>query len=323
MNITSPRQLIHSIPGLVGAIAPDSLVVVELGDGQVRSHVTISFSVDEESHGLEQAVKALTCRDDSALVAIAFSQDADLASETLERVQVLAESHNVHVLDLLHVFGSRWRSVICQDDSCCPEIGNAIDEDSREGFSSNAQTNQPSVEELQLQTRTLTKRELELRDEAFANVGSWPSGNPVELFEYRNDKVNAAMEMLTHQPEDVWAVLASVGSVLLDIRSRDGILRRVLENKHDRRMISHNLVTLFCVAPIQYRAAIATVLAGASWLDGDQATTRHAIDVALEEDPEYSLARLLDTALIHGVPHRVWVDSLTAVAYDKCLAGAA
>ena len=80
---------------------------------------------------------------------------------------------------------------------------------------------------------------------------------------------------------------------------------------------------MYAYAKQDSRAALATILAGTAWLDGDWQTTRHALDVALDEDSEYSLARLLDTALVHDVPHKVWVDSLSAVSYEKCLAGAA
>jgi hypothetical protein len=51
--------------------------------------------------------------------------------------------------------------------------------------------------------------------------------------------------------------------------------------------------------------------------------TRNSLDQALLADPTYSLARLLDVALTHGVPAKVWADSLAAVSPQQCLSGAA
>jgi hypothetical protein len=312
----------------VGTIDSDSLIIIELGEGQVRSHVKISsLSSDAAAQTLEQSLKSLADHGQSALVAIAVTEDEGHASSILHQAHTLAESSDVHVLDLLHMFGSRWRSLLCEDDSCCPKSGHLLDDGSQIAFSESSELDELPREGFQLHARSLDDDELRLRNEAFASADSWPTGSPIDLLEFRDTKVTEVMNILSEAMFegmcDFWVGAATVGNALLDIRARDGVLRRILEHEELRGNISENLATLFRVAPIECRPAIATVFAGARWLEGDQLATRYAIDIALEEDSEYSLARLLDTALIHGVPHRVWIDSLTAVPYEKCLAGAA
>ena len=328
MNITSPRQLIHALPSLVGTIGPDSVLLVELSDGQIHSNAHISHvSSAEGLASIDRSVHSLNAGENTSLVALAFTQNEELATSSLKMVQSCADQNGIHILDLLHVFGSQWRSILCLDEECCPKTGNPVDSAEFDGHVDGRRTDELPVAEFQLRARTLDQKEQQARDEAFASGVSWPLGDPRDLYEYRDTTVTEVMRILTRSMDTLrrgfWNDAACVGKALLDIRSRDGVLRRILDDEHHREIVSHNLVLLYCVVPIEYRPTIATVFAGARWLEGDRITTRHAIDVALEENSEYSLARLLDTALIHAVPHRVWFDSLSAVSYEKCLAGAA
>lgn len=104
---------------------------------------------------------------------------------------------------------------------------------------------------------------------------------------------------------------------------RDGILRNLYDNPELRAKAAQNLNWLLEQDCGSAKSTIATILAGCLWLDGDFAATRKALDDALAADSTYSLARLLDVALVHGVPPSVWADSLAAVTPEQCLTGAA
>lgn len=110
---------------------------------------------------------------------------------------------------------------------------------------------------------------------------------------------------------------------LIQIPIRDGCLRYLFDHQEAREMVALNLEQLLTECVNHERAAVATVLAGCYWLDANMQATRTALDSALEADSTYSLARLLDVALKHGVPATVWADSLAAVSPEQCLTGAA
>lgn len=110
---------------------------------------------------------------------------------------------------------------------------------------------------------------------------------------------------------------------IIEIPIRDGLLRYLYDNPHARKSVSANIENLLKQDLPQAKAVLATVLAGCYWLDADFAATRTALDQALASDSTYSLARLLDVALTHGVPASVWADSLAAVSPKQCLTGAA
>jgi hypothetical protein len=72
-----------------------------------------------------------------------------------------------------------------------------------------------------------------------------------------------------------------------------------------------------------YLASFATVIAGIAWLGGDGELASSMVVRALTADASYSLAQLLDIALRHNVPSHIWSQSLEAVSYEACIAGAA
>ena len=104
---------------------------------------------------------------------------------------------------------------------------------------------------------------------------------------------------------------------------RDGLLRQMLDQPNLRLPIRTTLLTAISQAHERHVAPLATALAGCAWLDGNGALATVALERALEADPSYSLARLLDRAISHSVPPSVWTESLEAVSYEECLAGAA
>ena len=110
---------------------------------------------------------------------------------------------------------------------------------------------------------------------------------------------------------------------LIKIPIRDGFLRFLYDHQEARNQCARNLDVLLEKCDQKELPAIATIKAGCHWLDEDVELTRNALKIALIADPTYSLARLLDVALVHGVPPKVWADSLAAVSPEQCLTGAA
>jgi hypothetical protein len=117
-----------------------------------------------------------------------------------------------------------------------------------------------------------------------------------------------------------WAQVALCCTLLDDFRWRDALLRQVLEDASLRLPVRATLMDIATRCPEAYVASTATTLAGVVWLDGNGTVARVAVDRALESNPEYSLARLLDRAFEAGIPPRVWIDSLSALTVDECMA---
>lgn len=120
-----------------------------------------------------------------------------------------------------------------------------------------------------------------------------------------------------------WDEHAQLITVLGDIRARDGLLRKLHDEPESRLAMQGHLVRELEQAQEESVACLATVLAGIAWLDGDGELAAGMVARGLSADPTYSLAQLLDIALRHNVPPYIWSQSLEAVSYEACIAGAA
>ena len=118
--------------------------------------------------------------------------------------------------------------------------------------------------------------------------------------------------------------------ILADIRVRDGFLKtfgELVESGKDSQRVADLLAGLLTFAQNSkgdVRGMALISWAGCSWLLGNS-DAFHAISQGepLEVVQEISLWQLLDIAFRHGVPSRIWSDSLKAVSLEACLIGAA
>jgi hypothetical protein len=81
--------------------------------------------------------------------------------------------------------------------------------------------------------------------------------------------------------------------------------------------------TLLAQAPLRYRAPVACLLAATSYEAGEGGLARLALDEAMKDDPEYSLARLLTRAMEAGWPPEAFTrmrqelaEKLGALVYE-------
>ena len=144
-----------------------------------------------------------------------------------------------------------------------------------------------------------------------------------DAFSTRGELVERLLTRLMNPKVLNWLEHAVLCVGLGDIRTRDGLLRRLHDSPDQLEQVRVHLVREVARSHDDYVAPLATVFAGTAWLDGQNDVTRLAVDRALENDPTYSLAQLLDIALRHNVPPAVWSSSLAAVSFDACLKGAA
>ena len=145
----------------------------------------------------------------------------------------------------------------------------------------------------------------------------------LDAFSARDSLVQAIFERLQIDKVLTWKEHAQLSIGLCDIRTRDGLLRKLHDAPELRGQFLSHLIREVARSTQEFTAPIATVYAGIAWLEGQAEITRLAVDHALQIDSGYSLAQLLDIALRHNVPPSVWSSSLAAVSFDACLKGAA
>lgn len=170
----------------------------------------------------------------------------------------------------------------------------------------------------------LTDEQLELREQALVKVvEQFAKALAKSALATRTDFVNKIFHQLSDAVTFNWTDHAQLCVALGDIRTRDGLLRILHDEAELRPQVCDHLAREIARAGKQWVAPLATVFGGIVWLAGFPDQTRSAIDQALDSDPSYSLALLLDIALRHNVPASIWSASLEAVSFEACLKGAA
>jgi hypothetical protein len=313
MEISSPRELIAAIPHLLGFNPDDSLVVVALDENQVHSAVRVDWPVSQAV--LEGSLTRYAEGLDGQDLVLAFYTDSDVKDYfDIERIFSHCEK-----LDVLLIHADRWKSLMCDDVECCPAEGREISRDTALldaefvfGGSSPFASRDDLVAVLAPQVLSLSERE-----ECLTAFGSLR-----DISEHQTE-VDWIGKLFVHHQIASWPEIARACQALSDIRVRDALLRMAFDSINVRIDTREWLLHNICRIPDNYIPGAATLLAGVVWLDGNGALARIALDRALEADAEYSLAQLLDTALTHAVPSRIWTESLEAVSYEDCLRGAA
>jgi hypothetical protein len=184
---------------------------------------------------------------------------------------------------------------------------------------------EPTAEsELDLQAPSLSAKQVKQRNTKLVSAANaFAEAVDKDAMRARGDLADKVFNRLSLESELSWQEHAELCVALCDIRTRDGLLRKFHDSPQLRALFQSHLICELARSQEESAAALATVYAGISWLEGQAEVTRQAVDHALAIDSTYSLAQLLDIALRHNVPSTVWSASLAAVSFDACLKGAA
>ena len=128
-TLTSPHDLLAAIPFLIGYHPEDSLVVVSIKDNAVGMAMRIDYPVDIPEGAYDLLASHLQRDSATGALLVAYvpgeRSDGEVvltdASAALTRISIATD-------ESLLIQGGRYRSVLCQDQGCCPAEGNLIPE---------------------------------------------------------------------------------------------------------------------------------------------------------------------------------------------------
>lgn len=246
--------------------------------------------------------------------------------ELVEAVGRVLNEMNVAVKDALYVERNRFGSYLCEDE-CCPAIGREVDPvvanavgasfavrgvsalQSRSELVSVLEPDPTGVARLE---PILVEREHEI-DDLLGNA----QGPGIE--QWRDEQVERIAALILEDGElsDDDSVTVLIG--LCDVRVRDTLLWFLSRTETGFGCLDRLLLTLQ-LAPNGYVAPIATCAALVAWLLGDGARAMIAIERALNDDPEYSLAVLIEGSLAAGLPPTAWNEVMQGLSVETCRA---
>jgi hypothetical protein len=342
--VRGPDSLPALVPHLIGFHPGDSLVLLGLAPERRTVRVTVRIDLPDPEADVVEVVDAWA----SSLLALPQSGALDVVLALYPRaaespwvseepddlphrrlVDELADElkeMGIRALDAVCVVDDRIRSYWCDDLSCCPPEGRLADaaESLRVRATLVAHGSAP------LSSRDALVHALDERagDDALrvavdqardGVVIRMPSGTAGRVQHFLD-----GVRSLGTDPRNgatLVRLVVMAGWLCASVRSRDLLLRALTVDPEPSVLAAARTVLGEAVRCVSGAAAapVASTLAVCSWVDGDGAAARVALDRALEADPAYSLAGLVAAALDTGTPPWTWVSMMSEVTVEEIL----
>jgi hypothetical protein len=307
-TLTSPHDLLAAIPFLIGYHPEDSLVVVSIKDNAVGMAMRIDYPVDIPEGAYDLLASHLQRDSSTGALLVAYvpagRSDGEVvladASAALTRIGIATD-------ESLLIQGGRYRSVLCQDPSCCPAEGSLIPEidGSRIAVEHVVAGRAMPFANLQALTDSIASLPVASEQRWIDQIKSFQlSSSAADLTKLQRDGATAVIDLAGEFAsgrigQDLELTARVIGR-LSDIQVRDFALGSHDEENVDSyfQMWRH----LMRIAPDGFIAPVASLCAALAYESGDGALAHRALDRALEDVNGYSLALLLRRVFTAGWP---------------------
>jgi hypothetical protein len=325
-TLTSPHDLLAAIPFLIGYHPQNSLVLVSLKSDAVGMAMRVDLPSDIaiESYDLLASHFVREEAEAALIVAYADKNSADPESVLINISAALVRS-GIDIKESLIVRDNRFRSMICTDVTCCPPEGTPIpDLDTSRIAVEHVIAGHPmpfeSVDGLvQSIAAVPSSFEIGWQDEV---QKFWVSSDVEEVQELQRDGATAIIDLAGEYREGRGAedreLVARVIGRLSDIQVRDFALGSHSEESADWYWSMWR--DLLRIAPRGFVAPVASLYAALAYERGEGALAHKALDRALHDDDQYSLALLLRRVFTAGWPPHSFT-AMRAELHPKVVAG--
>ena len=307
-TVKTPHDLLAAVPFLIGYHPTDSLVLISVKSDSLEMAMRIDFP-NNPPEGSYQLLASHLKRDNSegALIVAYEPADSLAGPEVLHNVADAVASLDIPIRELMLVRNNHWRSLLCSDDKCCPPEGNQIEEfvNSRIAAEQVASGKVLPFSDSEGLTHSISATILAKDINWNAQVVGFrvdPDAN--NLNELQRDGAESILLLADFYSQTGFCkdydLMARVLGRLSDIQVRDFALG--CHNEETLNSYWAMWRDLLRIAPPKFVAPVASVFASIAYENGEGALAHRALDRAIEDDPEYSLARLLRRVFSSGWP---------------------
>lgn len=315
--IRGPEYAVACTPFLLGFQPEHSLVAIWVRDGMVvlTQRVDLPPAHDDQRDFAAAFIRqAGHAHADSVVMLVYASSEAfTVQPELVDALLTCVDDLGLDVLDILVVNGDRFTSCLCED--CCPDEGRVVTREVRDEvaatFAFAGIAAMPSRDDLVASLRPDPSRMeallSDLESEAEALAVAEVQADAVER--WRDACIVDVVRLFEPGPDISTAQLARLVHGVVDIRVRDTVAW-TLACLEDRHAALEVLMAGLRAAPPGLVAPIATCTAMCAWFVGDGARASIAVERALDDDPDYQLALMIDQAIQAGLPPGEWAQAL-------------
>lgn len=297
-SVKTPADLLSAIPFLVGFHPAESLVVVSVSnDDTLDLAMRLDFpALDGKLPQLGEALIAHLNNNNASGVLLVGYTDTPKASLVMN-ILATAIGERFNLRESMLVANNRYRSLICQDETCCPAEGNPMPDFKSSALTAEQVANGKVLpyENTEALVASIQPNAMSMADDFISLVKSY-----TEISE--QDGARAVQELadqaLAGEVISTDLKAKVLGAIQTHVQVRDYALG-VFNNSEVAEVTYLDLAKS---APVGF-VAPATALASAFvYENGNGAMAHRLLDRAIEADPEYSLARLLRRVFSAGWP---------------------
>lgn len=319
-RLTTPAQMVASLPLWLGYVPTRSLVVACLHEPRGRVGLTLRFDLppgDLEQDLVTEAVARVAHQQPSRVLVAVYTEEPDGRRQRARAalVEQLCDElcdalPGLTVSEAVLVRGDRFWSYLCDDARCCPVTGTPVSAGTHDGPVRLLAAEQVLRGQVVLPDREALARSLagpqpapaaaarRECDDALERHRARRAQDPVPWREHWLDAWSAAAAAAGEGGAPITAREAAELATTLE----DVLLRDTLVADLEPAQLLPLLRELVRRTPDPHDAAVCAVFAWTAYCEGGGAEVTIALERALRSDATYSLATLLAQVVLGQVP---------------------
>ena len=310
-TVKTPHDLLAAVPFLIGYHPTNSLVIISVKDDVLEMAMRIDFPNNPSTEAFQLLATHLKRDQAEAALIVAYEPtDSNKGESVLREIAEVIAKTDIPIRELMLVREGRWRSLLCHDQSCCPLAGNPIEDFQNSRIAAEQVANGKLLPFPDSAGLTHSIAPIALAKDLNWNakvVGFRVNPEDEELNAKQRDGADCVLLLADFYIQKIqmskfqdYDLMARVLGRLSDVQVRDFALG--CHNEETYFAYWSMWRDLLLIAPPKFVAPVACLFAALAYENGEGALAQRSLDRALEDDPEYSLARLLRRVFSSGWP---------------------